>query len=37
MGDFTLGTALSAMSLIYASYFLTRVAELRPALAGPAA
>ena len=33
-GDFTLNTALSAMSLIYASYFLTQVVELRPALAG---
>jgi len=33
-GDFTLNTALSALSLIYASYFLTQVAELRPALAG---
>jgi sugar (glycoside-pentoside-hexuronide) transporter len=34
LGDFTVGTALSAMSLIYASYFLTQVAGLRPALAG---
>jgi sugar (glycoside-pentoside-hexuronide) transporter len=33
-GDFTLNTALSALSLIYASFFLTQVAELRPALAG---
>lgn len=33
-GDFTLNTALAAMSLIYASYFLIEVAGLRPALAG---
>ncbi len=34
LGDLSLSTALSAMSLIYAAYFLTQVAELRPALAG---
>lgn len=34
MGDFTLNTALASLSLIYASYFLTQVADLRPALAG---
>ena len=34
LGDFTLNTALSSMSLIYASFFLTQVAGLRPALAG---
>ncbi len=33
-GDFTLGTALSALSLIYATYFLTQIADLRPLLAG---
>jgi len=34
LGDFTISTALSSLSLIYASYFLTQVADLRPALAG---
>lgn len=34
LGDFTINTALSSLSLIYASYFLTQVADLRPALAG---
>jgi sugar (glycoside-pentoside-hexuronide) transporter len=34
LGDFTVNTALSSMSLIYASYFLTQIAGLRPALAG---
>lgn len=34
LGDFTLNTALSSMSLIYASFFLTQIAGLRPALAG---
>ena len=34
LGDFTVNTALSALGLIYASYFLTQVAGLRPALAG---
>ncbi len=34
LGELTLNTALASMSLIYASYFLTQVAGLRPALAG---
>lgn len=34
LGDVTLNTALSSMSLVYATYFLTQVAGLRPALAG---
>jgi len=34
LGDLTLNTALSSLSLIYATYFLTQVAGLRPALAG---
>ena len=34
LGDFTLNTALSSMSLIYASFFLTQIAGLRPVLAG---
>lgn len=34
LGDFTVNTTLSALGLIYASYFLTQVAGLRPALAG---
>lgn len=34
IGDLTVNTALSAMSLVYTSYFLTQVAGLRPALAG---
>jgi sugar (glycoside-pentoside-hexuronide) transporter len=33
-GDTTISLSLAALSLIYASYFLTQVAELRPALAG---
>lgn len=33
-GDFTLNTALSALSLVYAQYFLVQVAEMRPVLAG---
>ena len=33
-GDFTLNTSLAALSLIYASYFLPQVADLRAALAG---
>ncbi len=33
-GDVTLNTALSSMTLIYTSYFLTQIADLRPALAG---
>ncbi len=34
LGDFTLNTSLAALSLIYASYFLPQVADLRAALAG---
>ena len=34
LGDFTINTALASLSLVYASYFLTQVADLRPALAG---
>jgi sugar (glycoside-pentoside-hexuronide) transporter len=34
LGDFTANLALSALSLVYASYYLTQVADLRPALAG---
>jgi sugar (glycoside-pentoside-hexuronide) transporter len=34
LGDTTVSTALASLSLIYASYFLTQVAGLRPALAG---
>ncbi len=34
LGDFTLSTALSSLSILYAAYFLTQVAGLRPALAG---
>lgn len=34
LGDFTVNTALSALSLVYASYYLTQVAGLRGALAG---
>ncbi len=33
-GDFTVNTALAALSLVYASYYLIEVAGLRPALAG---
>jgi sugar (glycoside-pentoside-hexuronide) transporter len=33
-GDFTLTLALSALSLVYAQYFLVQVADLRPLLAG---
>ena len=33
-GDFTLNTSLAALSLIYASYFLPQVADMRAALAG---
>lgn len=33
-GDFTVNTALVALSMIYVSYFLTQVAGLRPELAG---
>ncbi|MEB2345488.1 MAG: MFS transporter [Deltaproteobacteria bacterium] len=34
LGDFTVNTSLAALGLLYASYFLTQVADLRPALAG---
>jgi oligogalacturonide transporter len=34
LGDMTLSTGFAALSLIYASFFLTQVADLRPALAG---
>lgn len=34
LGDLTVNTALSSMSLVYTSYFLTQVAGLRPVLAG---
>lgn len=34
LGDFTVNTALASMSLIYASFYLTQVAGMRPALAG---
>jgi sugar (glycoside-pentoside-hexuronide) transporter len=33
-GDFTLNTALSALSLVYAQYFLVQVGDVRPVLAG---
>ena len=34
LGDFTINTALASLTLIYATYFLTQVAGLRPILAG---
>ena len=34
LGDLTVNTALSSMTLVYTSYFLIQVAGLRPALAG---
>jgi sugar (glycoside-pentoside-hexuronide) transporter len=34
LGDFTINTVLASLSLVYTSYFLTQVADLRPALAG---
>ncbi len=34
LGDLTINTGFAALTLIYASYFLTQVAGLRPALAG---
>jgi sugar (glycoside-pentoside-hexuronide) transporter len=34
LGDVTVNTALSAMGLVYTTYFLTQYAELRPVLAG---
>ncbi|MGD9762928.1 MAG: MFS transporter [Candidatus Binatia bacterium] len=34
LGDLTISTALASLALIYASFFLTQVAGLRPALAG---
>lgn len=33
-GDLTVNTALSALSLVYATYFLVQIADLRPLLAG---
>ena len=33
-GDFTLSSSLASLSLLYATYFLTQVAALRPVLAG---
>ncbi len=34
LGDLTINTGFAALTLLYASYFLTQVAGLRPALAG---
>jgi sugar (glycoside-pentoside-hexuronide) transporter len=34
LGDFSTGTTLAALSIVYTTYFLTQVAGLRPALAG---
>jgi len=34
LGDLTLSSSLTALSMIYASFYLTQVAGLRPALAG---
>jgi len=34
LGDVTINMALSSMTLVYASYFLVQVADLRPTLAG---
>jgi len=34
LGDLTVNTALSSLSLIFATYFLTQIADLRPVLAG---
>ncbi len=34
LGDLTVNTALSALSIVYTTYFLTQVAGLRPVLAG---
>lgn len=34
LGDLTVNTALSALSIVYTTYFLTQVAGLRPFLAG---
>jgi sugar (glycoside-pentoside-hexuronide) transporter len=34
MGDFTVNTVLSSMSIVYVTFFLTSVAGLRPELAG---
>ena len=33
-GDFTLNTSLVALSMIYTTFFLIQIAELRPLLAG---
>ncbi|MBX3026728.1 MFS transporter [bacterium] len=34
LGDLTINAALASLALVYTSYFLTQVADLRPALAG---
>lgn len=34
LGDLTVNTALSALSIVYTTYFLTQIADLRPFLAG---
>jgi sugar (glycoside-pentoside-hexuronide) transporter len=34
LGDLTISTVLASLSLVYTSYYLTQVADLRPALAG---
>jgi sugar (glycoside-pentoside-hexuronide) transporter len=34
LGDLTLNTVLASLALVYTSFFLTQVADLRPALAG---
>lgn len=34
LGDLTINTVLASLSLVYTSYFLTQIADLRPALAG---
>ena len=34
LGDLTLNTALSALTIVYAQYFLVQIADVRPVLAG---
>ena len=34
LGDLTINTVLASLALVYTSYFLTQIADLRPALAG---
>ena len=34
LGDLAIGTVLASLALVYTSYFLTQIADLRPALAG---